>query len=151
VIIDLANQSCQETIDIEPTASMSWDNLTPDPSPLYQQEHQILPHLFSPNENSSATSGEHTKLWDDSGEKNTFEMSSFSNTLERHYDLKPFPDLQLNCSTRKAANLNPAIEMEINSIETTKDCTSMENTGKRLDIPLKRTNIVDKIKELESK
>ena len=137
--------------DLEPTASMSWDHLTPDPSPLFEDnlDDLAIPQFFSPH-NKDLTQSSNSLPFTVNANR-IAENLQLCEALEKQYALRPYNSIQLNCSTRTAANLNPAIEYETDqATNTTLDCTQFENTGKRQDVELKRTNIANKIKEFDN-
>ena len=137
-------------------ASMSWDHLTPDPSPAAVDDEVKGSH-YTP---------EHKPCFN-------FEPSGPSpinnlddDTFLKCYDLKAIDGMKTN--VRFSANLNPAITIDSeqslnvtskygsnfsrnaysrsNLLQLPHDtCNNFDNTRRRSDVPISRTNIVDKI------
>lgn len=143
------------------TASMSWDHLTPDPSPVAEDEGNKVSHYTPKYRNKRSKNHDVT-----SHSNVPYVGTEFDDTFSRHYELKPYTELVLPSNTRIAANFNPAIEEEINEqqadsnlrknllrrgvsgnssqSETHPDASYFGHTRGRQNVPIMRKNIVDR-------
>lgn len=134
------------------TASMSWDPLTPDPSPVVEEVGYTASH-YTPKyrPRSSAIPSP---------------ITEFDGSFTRHYELKHYEELALESKTYVTKSINPAIEQEFRQerdesdlrrtilkrgpsgnsslSEATPGCPFLEQTRGRENIPVKRTKIIDR-------
>ncbi|KAF2361891.1 hypothetical protein FHG87_007355 [Trinorchestia longiramus] len=149
------------------TASMSWDHLTPDPSPVYNigfdgnHESHYTPNCIKTKSRSSHDSPRSEALSD--------VYSSFADTFARQYELRPFKklssssDLKIDTSTflpaalpaeinedarlfRKRESLRKQAKM-LNACSLAMNCASLETTRGRQNVNIQPSNITSRFNE----